>query len=197
MYARRAGKYEQRFTLRVVRDIQRRAVERLAPQPGERVLDVACGTGINLPALVERVGPAGSVVGVDLSPDMLDVARERVHASGWHNVELIEAPVGRAPVEDGFDAALLSFTHDVLRTPAALDRVVAALRPGGRVAACGIKWAPRWNVAANAVVWLGTRRYVTTLEGLAEPWSLLAARLSEAEAERAWLDTMYVFGGRL
>jgi ubiquinone/menaquinone biosynthesis C-methylase UbiE len=50
-------------------------VERAAPRPGERVLDLACGTGIVTRRLVPAVGPTGRVVGVDLSPDMLAVAR--------------------------------------------------------------------------------------------------------------------------
>ena len=46
-----------------------------APQPGERVLDVACGTGVVARLVAERVGPAGQVVGLDLTPGMLTVAR--------------------------------------------------------------------------------------------------------------------------
>jgi ubiquinone/menaquinone biosynthesis C-methylase UbiE len=50
--------------------------------PGDSVLDIACGTGANFALLDERVGPAGRVVGVDLSPDMLAVAAERCGARG-------------------------------------------------------------------------------------------------------------------
>ena len=60
-------------------------------QPGERVLDVGCGNGDVTVAAAEAVGPDGSVVGVDLSPDELDVAAARAADRGLSNVELRRA----------------------------------------------------------------------------------------------------------
>jgi ubiquinone/menaquinone biosynthesis C-methylase UbiE len=95
------------------------------------VLDIACGTGANFPLLVERVGPAGRVVGVDLSPDMLAVAAERVRRMGSDNVTLIEAGVEDAELPGEFEGALFSLTHDVLQSKSALDNVFAQVRRGG------------------------------------------------------------------
>ena len=81
----------------------------------------------------------------------------------------------------GEDAALFSFTHDVLRSPVAVERVAAALRPGGRAVAAGSMdpWLPP---------------HVTTLEGLDQPWSHLAERLKTGRVERpsSYLGSMYV-----
>ena len=68
---------------------RRHAVGSLGLQAGNSVLEIGTGTGYNLPHLRHAVGPAGSVVGLDFSAEMLRRARRRVHAGGWDNVRLI------------------------------------------------------------------------------------------------------------
>ena len=197
-YEEYAATYDDRFALRVVTPLQRAAVGALELTPGERVLDVACGTGIAFGAIEKRIGAGGELVGVDLTPAMLERARERVRSRGWDNVRLVEGRVEDADLgEAAFDAALFSFTHDVLQSDAAVDRVVRAVRPGGRVAATGIQWAPRWALPVNAAVWAGTRAYVTTRDGLDHPWRRLGERLEDVRADRRWLGSMYVVSGRV
>ncbi|HEX2088155.1 MAG TPA: methyltransferase domain-containing protein, partial [Solirubrobacteraceae bacterium] len=193
-YDASAGSYE-RVTWLLDRP-RRLALEKLAARPGETVLDVACGTGRNLAALREAVGPRGRVVGVDISARMLDVARERVAAAGWENVELLEADLTSATLPPA-DAALLSFTHDVLRMEPAVQRLVEALGDGGRVAAAGVKYAPRRALPVNLAVRLVARRFVTTFEGLDAPWSLLAAAGVRVEVRPLLLGALYVAWGRV
>jgi len=121
------------------------------------------------------------------------VARRRIESHGWSNVDLIDSPVEAAAVPVPIDAALFSFTHDVLRSPAAVARVVEALAPAGRVVACGSKWAPWWAVPVNAVLAVTSLPYTTTFEGFREPWSLLGRSLSETAVESPALGSMYVF----
>ena len=84
----------------------------LAPRPGDVVLDLGCGTGLNFAPLLDAVGPDGIVVGVDRSPEMLAVARRRVQRDGWeHRVRLIRA-----------DAASLQ--------PSQVAEAIASLRGG-------------------------------------------------------------------
>ena len=70
---------------------QGKAVDRLELRPGNAVIDVACGTGLNFPLLQDKIGAGGRIVGIDLSADMIAIARERVAAHDWPNVTLIEA----------------------------------------------------------------------------------------------------------
>src|SRR5262245_10542724 len=65
------------------------AVERAAPAPGERVIDVGCGCGASTLELAERVGPSGSALGVDISGPMLARASERARALPW--AQFVEA----------------------------------------------------------------------------------------------------------
>lgn len=65
-----------------------RTVDRLRLRPGERVLDMPCGTGASLIAAADRVGPAGRVVGIDYAEQMLAIARDKVRARRLDNVEI-------------------------------------------------------------------------------------------------------------
>jgi arsenite methyltransferase len=126
--------------------LRRRALvhEALAAKPGERVLDVGCGPGFFAAELLERVGPKGSVLGIDQSPDMLAAATKRCEAFG--NAEFREGDALSLPVEDGdFDAALsVQVLEYVKDATAALAEIRRALRPGGRV----VIWDSDWGAAS-------------------------------------------------
>ena len=165
---------------RIQLGLRRDAVAQLGLPPGATVLDVGCGTGASFAHLVSAVGPTGRVIGVDVSERMLGQARRRAQEAGWANVQVIHSPAQDATLP-GADAALLFFTHDLLRTPAALDAVVAAVRPGGRVVTAGARQPGLPLVAIALPVLLGMRRrYVTTSDGLRKPWDLLTDRLEES-----------------
>jgi SAM-dependent methyltransferase len=126
-----------------------RALAILAAQPGERVLDVGCGCGDTALAIARAVGPAGRVLGVDISMPMLARARERAAAAGLANAsfEHADAQTHALPAA-AFDALFSRFGVMFFEAPAtAFANLARALRPGGRVVfAC---WQP---VAAN--VWV-------------------------------------------
>jgi arsenite methyltransferase len=113
----------------------------LGAAPGERILDVGCGPGFYCAELVEEVGPDGSILGVDSSPQMLALAERRCEAHD--NVAFAEGDGTALPVEDeAFDAALcvqvLEYMPDV---PAVLAELHRALRPGARVVLWDVDWA--------------------------------------------------------
>ena len=194
-YRRRAGVYD--IELALFEPVRRRAVERLALRTGDVVFDVGCGTGLSLPLLQPLVGAKGRIVGIEQSPEMIQRARERVARHGWKNVELIAASVEAARVKARADAALFHFTHDILREPLALDNVLQHLRPGARVVASGLQWAPFWAWPENLFV-LGAARYsVTSLAGLGSPWSLLAKHLSGLQVEKVLAGGVFIASGVL
>ena len=178
------------------RGTHREAVARLELEPGQVVLDVACGTGLNFEAIEAGIGPDGHLIGLDLSPEMLAVARERVEAAGWRNVTLVQAAAEDASLPAAPDALLFSFAHDVQRSPAALDNLLAAARPGARVVAAGGKWPPRWIVPVHAYVRWQAPRFVTTMEGFDRPWSLLAERVPGLRVRQRSLGGAYVAYGK-
>ncbi|MGH9038612.1 MAG: class I SAM-dependent methyltransferase [Acidimicrobiia bacterium] len=174
-----------------------RAIELLDLRPGDVVLDVGCGTGLCFAGLREGVGERGRVIGVEQSLDMLERAQARVAGAGWANVDLILGSTEDVDLPDRLDAALFCFTHDILRVPAAVENVLAHLRPGGRVAAVGPMWAPWWAPAMNLMIWYCTSPYVTTYEGFDVPWSHLADRITNLAVERQEMLGRYFAWGQL
>ncbi len=189
-YRRRAGTYD--LELALLEPIRRIAVARLALQPGQTVLDIACGTGLSLALLQQGVGAGGRIVGIEQSPEMIARARQRVRQQGRRNVRLVCAPAEEAGLVGCADAALFHFTHDVLRRPEALDHVLRHLRPGARVVATGLQWAPAWALPVNLLVWGAARRSVSTLGGLGRPWNLLAERVDGLAVESLLLGAVFV-----
>ncbi len=111
------------------------ALAALAPATGERLLDVGCGCGHTTADIAGRVGAAGSVLGVDLSMPMLEVARRRRLAPGAGRVEFRQLDAQTADLgRSRFDAAYSRFGVMFFSDPvAAFANVRRALRPGGRL----------------------------------------------------------------
>jgi ubiquinone/menaquinone biosynthesis C-methylase UbiE len=129
-----AESYQRHFVPAIGEPAAQVLLERAALRPGERVLDVACGTGVVTRHAAEQVGPTGAVTAIDLAPDMIEVARATPAPAtppiDWH--------VGDAtslPFPDGaFDVVLcqmgLMFMEDRAAAVAEMRRV---LTPGGRL----------------------------------------------------------------
>jgi ubiquinone/menaquinone biosynthesis C-methylase UbiE len=158
--------------------LRAQAIATLALLPGEHVLDVACGSGATLATLACAVGPSGRVTGVEHSPEMAALARDRARvASARAPTEVIEAAVESLPTGLQVDAMLLSYTHDVLQSEAAVDRLLACARPGARLSILGMKTLPwLWGWPVNAFNLYRARRYLTTYSNLDRPWQGLSQR---------------------
>jgi SAM-dependent methyltransferase len=132
----------QRITETIV-DIHDMVLERLAPQDGDRLLDLACGTG----AVAERAAEAGAdVTGIDLAPALIETARERAESLGLS----IEYAVGDAESLDVPDASFdkLASTCGIMFAPdheAVAGELARVTKPGGRIALAN--WTPTGGLA--------------------------------------------------
>jgi ubiquinone/menaquinone biosynthesis C-methylase UbiE len=142
--------YESHLVTHMFRPFARDLVARAAPQPGERVLDIACGTGVVARLIAPLVGPSGSVTGLDLNPGMLAVARECAEAEGmeitWQSGNAITLPF----TDGAFDLVVchqgLQFFSD---KTAALREMRRVLAPSGR--ALVSSWSPVTDNPVNQI----------------------------------------------
>lgn len=102
---------------------------------GERVVDVGCGAGIDSLIAARMVAPEGEVIGVDMTPPMLDRARESAEASGFRNVRFHHGLAESLPVADAWADVVIS--NGVLNLfpdkMAGLQEMARVLKPGGRL----------------------------------------------------------------
>jgi SAM-dependent methyltransferase len=102
---------------------------------GERVVDVGCGAGIDSLIAAKKVGPDGRVIGVDMTPSMLEKARLAAHEAGLENVEFREGYAESLPVDEGWADVLIS--NGVLNLmpdkDTALQEMCRVLKSGGRL----------------------------------------------------------------
>ena len=117
-------------------------------KPGDRVLDLGTGTGSVAMRAAALVGPGGRVTGVDISPDMLELARQRLIEAGHTNVDLREGRAERLPADDGtVDVLLASLSlMYVIDRAAAARELSRVLRPGGRLVAAVWAAAERCDI---------------------------------------------------
>ncbi len=137
-------------------------VERLSLQPGERVLEIGCGTGRGLVLIAKGVGMEGRVHGIDLSEGMVDVARARVNEAGLEDrVELRQGDGRQLPYGGGtFDAVFMSFTLELFDTPdipTVLKECRRVLRTRGRLGVVSLSRESRIDTAVRLYEWLHSK----------------------------------------
>ena len=163
---------------------------------GERVLDVGCGAGAIALEAARRVRPGGSVLAVDISPDLVAVARDRFARARAEEVDLVEADAGAYPYDEGaLDVVVsrngLMFFDD---PDAALANLARALRPGGRIvftAPQGLDRNP-WIMVAGAAAAPHVGIPAGVAAGQPGPLGLADRSLIETVLERAGFTAVSV-----
>ncbi len=138
MFGRIARRYDRTNTVLSFgqdRRWRRVAVKQTGLVEGSAALDVACGTGPLTRMLARRVGPSGSVIGTDFTPEMLDVARRHDAPVDGAAITYEQADAQALPFADArFDAATVAFGIRNVDDPVlGLSEMLRVVRPGGRV----------------------------------------------------------------
>jgi demethylmenaquinone methyltransferase/2-methoxy-6-polyprenyl-1,4-benzoquinol methylase len=170
-------------------------VQALRLRPGDTVVEIACGTGLNFASIEEQIGPEGRIVGVDLTDAMLAQAQRRIETSGWSNVSLVQADTAEFEFPVGVDAILATYPHALLPEPRqVIAHGAAALSRGRHWVVLDLKvpsYTPRW-LAQLAIATVGRS---TSLDEWIErrPWEAVRAAMEDTLAEVSWTELL--FGG--
>ena len=202
VYRRRAAWYDVTANLYYLigfreRAYRRRAVELLGLRPGDTIVEIGCGTGLNFPLLQQEIGPEGRIIGVDLSPEMLERARQRVHRYAWTNVELVRSSAADYGFPARVDGILSTFA---LTLEPEYDAVVAN---GARALAAGRRWVvldlrlpENWlRHLAPLLVFLVRPFAVSLKTADRHPWESIASHLADTTYEEAYFGLIYIAAG--
>ena len=175
---------------------RKRAVQRLALQPGDRVLEIGCGTGRNFPYLREAVGASGQIYGVDLSAGMLAKARELRAQRQWTNVEVTQDDAADYNAPEPLDGVLFGFSYNTMpHHLAVLEHALRQLRPGGRLVIMDAKLPPGRGGQLILPFSLWLMRHTMLGNPLIRPWSDLAAVVDGFAMEEFLFGSWYVCWG--
>ncbi len=181
---------------------RRQAIAALNLEPGDTVIEVGCGTGLNFGLLQDRIGPAGRLIGVDLTGAMLARARRRVATKGWRNVELVPADAATYAFPPGVHGVIVTYALSLVPECAlVIEHAAQSLAAGGRLVVLDLQipdnW-PRWLAAmATAII----RPFLPVEEWLARrPWQTIRQtmqdNLVDIDVKHRYLSTTYIISGR-
>lgn len=176
-----------------------RAIEMLGLHPGDHVVDIGCGTGLNFPLVQAAIGPRGSITGVDSSGQMLDQARRRADRHGWSNVTLVEADatqLDRSAVPADVDAVMATYAISLMPNwPTAVETMLALAGPRGSVAIVDMQ-----EPTGVARVWTPLARLACRMGGSdisAHPWTALEQSVDDVSSAAARGGHIQIRVGRM
>jgi demethylmenaquinone methyltransferase/2-methoxy-6-polyprenyl-1,4-benzoquinol methylase len=189
-YRKSAARYDLTSRLNLAlgpqRAHRRRAVRALGLRPGDTVVELGCGTGLNFPLIERDIGPGGHLIGVDLTDAMLAQAQQRIEANGWSNVTLVHSDAAEFEFPPEVDAILATYAHSLLPAPRqVIAKGTAALSTGGRMAVLDVK------VPAAVPRWLTRRRYGVEAWAARRPWEEIRAAMQDTLVDVSWTELFF------
>ena len=184
------------WLLCVPEGFRRRAAESLELRRGDRVLEIGCGTGRNLPYLREAVGPAGRVYGVDLSDGMLTKANELCDRHQWNNVTLVRRDAVEYSAPEPLDGIIFGLSYNTMpHHRAVLRHALTLLRPGGRIVIMDAKVPPgrSGRMILPFSAWL--MRLTLLGNPYIRPWEHLAEVTDQFDMQEFLFGSYYICRG--
>jgi ubiquinone/menaquinone biosynthesis C-methylase UbiE len=172
---------------------RRRAVHALGLRPGDSVIDIACGTGLNFAPIEAVIGLDGRIVGVDLTDAMLAQAQDRTDANGWSNISLVQADAADFDFPTDVDAILCTYAlSQVPECTEVIAHGTAALSGSGRWVVLDLKVpdkTPRWLAQLGTAI---VRPFASIDEWIMRrPWEVIRTAMKEGLADLIWTELFF------
>jgi demethylmenaquinone methyltransferase/2-methoxy-6-polyprenyl-1,4-benzoquinol methylase len=202
IYRKRARRYDYTANLYYLIGVRewayrRRAIDALGLRPGDTVVEIGCGTGLNFSLLQEVVGPEGRIIGVDLTDAMLEQARQRVAENGWSNVDLVLSDAASFQFPAGIDGIISTFALTLVPE---YDQVIwngsQALAPGKRWVVLDFKLPANRLASLAPLLAFLTRPFGVRLEMASRhPWESMERYLQHIRLIELYGGFVYIAVG--
>ncbi len=173
-----------------------RAIQSLALNEGDTVVELGCGTGLNFSLLQKQVGPRGRIIGMDLTDAMLDEAKASIAAHGWSNIELVKSDASSYVFPPGVSGILSTFALTLVpKFDAVIRNGASALLPGKRFTVLDFKRPSGsiMNKAAPLLAKLLTGPFGGNIDMAArKPWQSLEKYLDLIEFINLYFGGAYI-----
>jgi ubiquinone/menaquinone biosynthesis C-methylase UbiE len=199
IYRRRARGYDH-SGLSSFKKWRKEAVQRLELKPGNIVVDLGCGTGLNFEPLQQAVGPGGKIIGVDLTGAMLDQARRRIAQHGWQNVELVQGDAARYDFPAPLDGVISTFALSFI--PGRKDVILNGCKALGisrKWVVLDMAWPQGWPLWLQHLLFFLPRYAITPALVASRPWQTIwqtfEERLNKVDRRLFWGGSFYLISG--
>lgn len=202
LYQRRAERYDLTANLYYLLGFReftyrKKAIQGLALKPGDTVIEIGCGTGLNFRLLREVVGSEGHIIGLDLTPEMLEKARNRLELNRWTNIDLVQGDAALYRFPEKVDGILSTFAITLIPE---YDRIIsngaAALAPGKRFVIMDFKLPLNWPLWLIKLFVFITAPFGVSLD-LADrhPWESISRYLTLVQFQEIYFGLVYLCVG--
>jgi demethylmenaquinone methyltransferase/2-methoxy-6-polyprenyl-1,4-benzoquinol methylase len=173
------------------------AVQKLSLKRGDCIIELGCGTGLNFPFIIEQIGSEGRLIGIDLTPGMLDLARVRVERADWNNVELIQSDLAAYDFPEKVNGVLATGVFGYIAEYDPIIKAISrALHSGGRLVILDGKRPeklPSWLF--KIVLKLGRPFGFTPDYFNVRPWESVKTYFQETSLEQKYGGLIYILSG--
>ena len=135
---------------------------------GDKVLVFCCGTGLDFPHILKKIGKEGEIVGVDFSSEMLNQAKKKIRKNRWKNIELIEADVTqfKNELDRKFDVGVCTLGMSIIpEYKSAFDNLISYVKNQGEIIIGDFQLASGWLACLNPITIFLAKEYGGTYEG--------------------------------
>ncbi|MDH5598338.1 MAG: class I SAM-dependent methyltransferase [Cyclobacteriaceae bacterium] len=147
---------------------KKKAINESSLKKGDKVLVFCCGTGLDFPHIMDKIGEKGSITGIDFSSDMLEAARKKVEKNNWKNVQLIEGDITRFEGLQGekADVGICTLGFSIIpEYQKAYNNLYNHVKDGGEIIVSDMQLADGWQAIFNPVTILMARKFGGSYEG--------------------------------
>ena len=181
---------------------KKKAIQDSSLMNGDRVVVFCCGTGLDFPPILERVGNRGQIIGIDFSAQMLRLAKEKVQKFKWNNVDLIQADVTvfysqlKQKADTGVCTLGLSIIPDFKK---AYYNLISNVKENGEIIIGDMQLATGWQARLNPLTVFLSRKFGGSFDGnknSLEISSMMNEELFNVKKKHFFLGAYYYCIGR-